>query len=122
MENTSIKAKFIKRDANVSIQLGGWFIEKLIEVLTYIGKDIPTDKINKYHEELKDLNDIIKNEKQFSEEWMKHVTTLSLMLQEIDRQAVLQDQSIEEDIETYFKNSMGDVINSENNPPAPQSQ
>ena len=122
MDNKLPQAKFIKRDAVVNITLGANIIEKITHILGYISKDISSDRVNKYHEELKHFNEILKNEKQFSEDWMNHVTTLSLILQEIDRQAEAQGQVIIGDIEDYLKNSVTEFLNSENTPPADQSQ
>jgi hypothetical protein len=121
MENKLPPFKFIKSDAIVKLEIGTRMIENLMDVLQYFSKDLTEQQIEKYHSELAFYNDIIKKEKQFSENWMQPVTTISIFLQEVEKQADLQGHMIEGDIEEYIKNSVNDIIE-EGNQSAPQSQ
>lgn len=114
MENEKIPVKLIKKDAIVNITIGAGMIEKLVEVLSYFVKNIPSEKIDDYHKQLEDYQKISNKEKEFSEDWMQPVTTLSILLQEVNKQADLQNQTIvEEDLETFLKNNIEDITNSE---------
>ena len=87
MEEKLPDIKTINKDAIVNLNLSGGMIEKLLDVLIYFNKQITDEQILKYHQELKSLNDISTNKKQFSEPWMYPVTTLSFFLQEINNAA-----------------------------------
>jgi hypothetical protein len=121
MENQLPPFKFIKRDAIVKLEIGAGMIERLLEVLNYFSKNLKEEQIEKYHSELPFFEQIAKKEKEFSEDWMYPVTTLSFFFQELEKQADLQCQTIEGDAEDFIKNSFNESIK-EDNQSAPQSQ
>lgn len=121
MENKLPLFKFIKRDAIIKIEIGAGMIEKFLEILQYFSKNLTENQIEQYHKELNFYKDIANKEKEFSEAWMYPVTTLSFFLQEIEKQADLQGQTFEDNIEDYLKNSITSITG-EDSQSAPQSQ
>jgi hypothetical protein len=80
--------KFLKNDAIVKIQLGSGFIQRVQQIVVYILQDISEEKINEYKQLLIDKKDV-------TEPWMEHVTTLSVLLREIEERADEQGLSYE---------------------------
>jgi len=114
MEEKLPAFKFIKKDAIVKMDIGAGMIEKLLEVLTYFSKTVTVEQIQKYQNELPAFQEISKKEKEFSEDWMYPVTTMTFFLQEIERQADLQGQTFEGDIEEYIKTSISAASEGDN--------
>lgn len=121
MENNSTTLKLIRKDAVVNINIPAGLIEKLIEVLSYLLKDITPEQQQQYEKELPSFLEIFKKEKTFSEEWMYHVSIMSLLIEQIQREADSQGQTYEDTLENYIKASVGE-FNPEDNQPADQSQ
>jgi hypothetical protein len=118
MENILPILKLIKKDAIINVKISAGLTEKLISCLTFLRKTLSPEQIDKYHEELQFIQDIYRNEKKFSEEWMYAVTTISILLNDIQREAELQGLTTEVSTEDYLKF----FINKEDNQSADQSQ
>jgi len=109
MENALPPVKTIPQDAIITLQIGTGIIERLQEVLGYFAKQVTQEQIDKYNQEFVDYEKIAKKEKEFSEEWMVPVTTLSFFLQEIERQADRQGLTQQVNLEDYVKNKISEA-------------
>jgi len=103
MENALPPVKTIPQDAIITLQIGTGMIERLQEVLGYFAKEVTEEQIDKYNQEFVDYDKIAKKEKEFSENWMTPVTTISFFLKEIERQADKQGFTQEVNLEDYVK-------------------
>jgi hypothetical protein len=101
MENAQMK--FIKKDAVVEIKIGAGMIEKIMEVLQYLIKDVKEEDIKEYQKEVSSGANYFQKEKEFSQEWMYPTTILSILIKEFQTQAELQNQVIEKTMEEYIK-------------------
>lgn len=76
MEN---QIPFLKADAVVPVEIGTGFVQRIQQVLHYL---IPT----RSEEEIKDLEDRLKNNKPL-EEWMQPFLTITTLLNSIEKTA-----------------------------------
>lgn len=109
MENALPSVKVIQKDAIIKLEIGTGIIERLQEVLGYFAKKITQEQIDKYSVEVVDYDKISRKEKEFSEEWMTPVTTLSFFLKEIENQADLQGFTKENKLEDYIKAKLSEA-------------
>lgn len=109
MENALPSVKVIQKDAIIKLEIGTSIIEKLQEVLEYFAKQITQEQIDKYSVEAADYDKISRKEKEFTEEWMAPVTTLSFFLKEIQNQADLQGFTKETNLEDYIKAKLSEA-------------
>ena len=85
------KIKMIKPDAIIDIQIGTGFLQQIQHLLMFLAKDLKPDQLEQYKKEA--------DEKiPFTEEWMTHVTTVSILLKEIETKADEQGFSYEADV------------------------
>jgi hypothetical protein len=103
MENTLPPIKVIDKDAIIKLEIGTGMIERIQEILEYFAKQVTQEQIDKYNVEVVDFEKISRKEKEFTEEWMIPVTTLSFLLKEIEKQADLQGFTKETNMEDYVK-------------------
>lgn len=80
--------KFLKNDAIVKIEVGSGFVQRIQQILMFVLKDIPQEKIEEYRQ-------LTLDKKELTELWMEHVTTLSVLLKEIEEKADSQGLSYE---------------------------
>jgi len=78
--DTVPKIKTINHDAIVKIEIGTGFLQKLQQTFLYLAKDLTPEQLEKYKTEAE-------NNQEFSEDWMQPVTTLSVLLKEIEQKA-----------------------------------
>lgn len=83
--------KMIKPDAVVDIKIGTGFLQKIQNLLMYLAKDLTPDQLAQYKKEA--------DEKiPFTEEWMTHITTISILLKEIEVKADEQGFAYDEEV------------------------
>jgi hypothetical protein len=99
------KVKMIKKDAIIKIQVGVRILENLHKLLMYIASDIQAEDIKKYTEECKTYDPSVG----FSEEWMYHISTISVLVKEIEDKAEEQGGVYEASLDEAVKE-----VNSEN--------
>lgn len=104
MENTLPKGKAIKKGSIIKFDANANIITKLYQVISFMSKSITTDQIEKYQKEMDSFLEITKGKKEFTEEWMPHVTTLSLLIYQLETAAEQQGLVYETDSEAEFKN------------------
>lgn len=85
--------KTIKHDAIVKIEIGTGFLEKLQKVFLYLAKDLTQEQLEKYKNEAE-------NQEEFSEDWMQPITTISVLLKEVEQKAEEQGFVTEQEIST----------------------
>jgi hypothetical protein len=85
------KVKMIKHDAIIDIKIGTGFLQQLQKMLLFMTVDLTTEDMELY----KKLTE--KNE-ELTEPWMEHLTTLSILLKEIETKAEEQGFTYEGDI------------------------
>lgn len=85
------KVKMIKHDAIIDIKIGTGFLQKLQKMLLFMTIDITPEDMELY----KELTE--KNE-ELTEPWMEHLSTLSILLKEIETKAEEQGFTYEGDI------------------------
>lgn len=85
------KIKMIKPDAIIDIKIGTGFLQQIQHLLMFLAKDLKPEQLEQYKKEA--------DEKiTFTEEWMSHVTTVSILLKEIETKADEQGFSYDEEI------------------------
>lgn len=88
------KIKMIKKDAAIQIKMGAGFLQKIQKVLFYIASDLTNEQLEKFKTEAESF----KEGSEFSEPWMEHITTLSVIIKEVEKCAEEQGFTYEEDI------------------------
>jgi hypothetical protein len=83
--------KMIKPDAIVDIKIGTGFLQQIQNLLMYLAKDLTTDQLAQYKKEAEEKIP-------FSEEWMTHITTISILLKEIEIKADEQGFAYDEEV------------------------
>jgi hypothetical protein len=85
----SVKVKTIKSDAIVKIEIGAGFLQKLQRVFLSFSTNLTPEQVEKYKIESN-------SGEEFTEEWMQSVTTLAILLKEIETKAEEQGFIVEE--------------------------
>jgi len=92
MENSLPKSKIIKRGTIIKFNANANIIERLYQAIGFILKPITKEQVSQYEKEMTtSFTDITKGKKEFSEEWMIHVTTLSILIQQLEAAAFEQN-------------------------------
>ena len=87
------KIKMIKPDAIIDIKIGTGFLQQIQQLLMFLAKDLTPEQLEQYKKEA--------DEKvPFTEEWMSHITTISILLKEIETKADEQGFTYEEELST----------------------
>lgn len=84
--------KVIKQDALVNIKVGTGFIQKLQNLLMYIAQDLSEEQLEVY-------KNLTEKKEEYTEDWMNHLYTVSILLKEIEDQAEIQNFISENNIE-----------------------
>lgn len=84
----------IKHDAIVKIEIGTGFLQKLQKLFIFLGSELTTEQLELY----KKVAETKKPEEDFPEEWMDQLTTISVLLREIEVKAEEQGFTYEEEI------------------------
>lgn len=79
----SNNVKMIKSDAIVTIEIGTGFLQKIQKIFLYLAKDITPEQLALYKE-------LSEKKEPFTEEWMDHLMTITILLKEIEDKAVEQ--------------------------------
>jgi hypothetical protein len=91
-KSTKPKVKLIKHDAIIDIKIGTGFLQKLQQMLVFMTADLSPEDLELYRKLNEENNG-------FTEPWMDHLTTLSVLLKEIETKAEEQGFTYEGDIE-----------------------
>lgn len=92
------KVKIIKKGVIIKFNANSNIIEKLYGIIAYMAKSLDEDQIEQYKKELESWPLIIKNEKQFSEEWMFHMTSLSILIEQLQNAA--EEQGLFDEVDS----------------------
>lgn len=90
----------IKKDASVEIKIGAGFMQKIQKLLLYVASDLTAEQLDKFKLEAESF----KEGSEFSEDWMEHITTISVLLKELEAAADKQGFTYEEDINNIKTN------------------
>ena len=90
------KIKMIKKEASIEIKVGAGFLQKIQKLLFFIAANVSEEEIEQYKKEAENSQ---KPDFEFTEDWMNHITTLSILLKEIETKAEEQGFVYEEDID-----------------------
>lgn len=85
--------KMIKPDAIVKIEISAFFMQRIQKLLLYLANDLTQEQLQNYREQAE------KGGNSFTEDWMEHITTLSILLKEIETKAVEQSLAFDQDVE-----------------------
>lgn len=85
------KIKMIKPDAVIGIKIGTGFLQKLQNATLFLTRDLTAEQLETYKSEAEANNG-------FSEEWMDHVTTMGILLKELEVNADAQGFSFEQEV------------------------
>jgi len=90
------KVKMIKKDAIIQIGIGTGFLQQIQKVILFLVKDLKQEQLDEYKKqaELKSKD----NTYEFTEEWMVALTTLSVLLRDVEQKADEQGESYEADM------------------------
>jgi hypothetical protein len=89
------KIKMIKKDAVIDLKVGTGFIQKLQKVLMQVAADLTPEQLEQYKKEAVSVS----NGEDFTEDWMDTLTTISLLIREIETEADKQGHTYEGSIE-----------------------
>jgi len=92
------KIKMIKKDAAVEIKIGAGFLQKIQKIMFYIAGQVTPEQVEQYKKEAENF----KEDSEFSEDWMDHITTISVLIKEIEKEAEKQGFIYEEDIDNII--------------------
>lgn len=95
----------IKKDAIMEIKIGTPFMSRLNEIILYFSKDKTEEDLEKYKREATE-------NKGFSEEWMTHVTTLGILIRELQNEAEKNSQTYETSMDA-LNDEMKKIISSD---------
>lgn len=90
------KIKMIKKDAIIDVKIGTGFIQKLQQLLMHIASEITPEQLEQYKQESANFKDI---SHEFSEPWMNSLITISILLRDIESEAIIQGKTYEGSIE-----------------------
>jgi len=82
--------KFLKKDAVVKIEISSSFSYRIQQLLFFILKDIPKEKLEEY-------KTIIEEKQQPADDIVEHIITISALLKEIEDKADEQGLTYEAD-------------------------
>lgn len=85
----------IKKDAIIDVKIGTGFIKKLQDALIEVSS-------KRTEEEIKAFGTLVENKSELPEPWMETIYTLSLLIRSIEEQAIEQNATYEEDIDTVL--------------------
>jgi hypothetical protein len=85
--------KMIKKDAVINIGIGTGFLQNLQQLLFYVAKDISTEQLEEYKKQAE-------AKQEFTEDWMSHLTTISVLIKEIEKKAEEQNQTYDADLDS----------------------
>ena len=85
------KTRVLKKDAIINVEIGTGFVEKLQQLYIYMIMNLKKEDLEKYQK-------LIADQKAFDEDWMEHLTTVGVLLNEITNQAEKQGQTYEQDV------------------------
>lgn len=83
-----MSVKLLKNDAIVNIGIGAGFLQRIQQILLFILQDISQEKIEEYKQ-------LLNEKKEMTEPWMEHITTISVLLRDIEIKADEQELSYE---------------------------
>jgi hypothetical protein len=89
------KMKMIKKDAVIDIKIGTGFFQKLQKLLLNVASDLTPEQLEKYRKEAV----AAVSSDDFSEDWMNNLTTISVLLKEIEVEAEKQGHTFESNLE-----------------------
>jgi hypothetical protein len=89
------KVKMIKKDALIKVEIGSGFLQKLQKLFYYLTTEVGIEDIKKYQE-------LAENKQPFTEDWMEHLTTVSILLKELEENAEKQGFTYEEDLQNII--------------------
>lgn len=97
--------KMIKKNSVIDIKISNAFLRKLHEVLVYISKDLDEESLKAYQKEADDLKSKNVENPVFSQDWMNHLTTLVILIREVEVEAEKQGhvytRNLDDDPETF---------------------
>jgi hypothetical protein len=116
MENKLPKSKIIKKNSVIKVNFSTGMLVRLQQIQAYLINSASDEQLKKYGEEIKKYDSIIKNTSTFSEEWMTHLTTITLLLVDIQKYADEQNLTEEIDTEDTLKQIINNSIEDYNSP------
>jgi DNA-binding ferritin-like protein (Dps family) len=112
MENSLPKSRIIKKGTLIKFDANANIIQRLYQVISFMLKSITREQISQYEKEMTtSFVEISKGNKEFSEEWMIHITTLSILIQQLE--AAADEQNLIEEVagEDLLKNAEAMIKN-----------
>ena len=85
--------KMIKKDAQINIQIGVGFLQKLQTLLINLINEHSQEEIDQLNEKIR------KGEIELEEEWMNNIITISILISNIEQEAIKQDLTYTQSIE-----------------------
>ena len=85
------KIKMIKKDAVVKVDIGTGFIQKIQQLLIHVTNGLTQEDINEYKK-------LLEEKAEFTKDWMEPLTTISILIKEIEQQA--EKQGFTYDVDT----------------------
>lgn len=84
------KTRVLKKDAVINVEIGTGFVEKLQQLYVHMMLNTKKEDLEKYQK-------LISEQKPLDEDWMEHLTTLGVLLNEITNQAEKQGHTYEQE-------------------------
>jgi hypothetical protein len=92
--------RLLKNDAIVKIEIGSGFMQRLQRIFLHLAKDLTQEQLEAYRE-------LAEKKEPFTEDWMEHITTLTVLLKEIESKAIEQGLTYEEPVSGDNDNIIG---------------
>lgn len=84
--------KMIKKDAVIKIGIGTGFLQNLQKILFYIASDLTKEQLEEYKRQAE-------AREEFTEDWMTHLTTISILIRELEKAAEEQGHTYDGDLD-----------------------
>ena len=93
----------IKGDAIVSIKVGAAFLARLQKVMFGIIAEKSAEDIDIFKKESENFSKDQVSDPEFSEDWMNHLFTMSVLINEVEQTIIGEGLTYEKDLESEVK-------------------
>jgi hypothetical protein len=114
MSKKTEKIHIIRKDAKINVVFTSGMVVRLQQLQAYMVNGLSDEQINLFNAELKHHAYVVKNDTQFTQEWMSHFITLSLLMHDIQSYAKEQGMTNEIEQESYLKDTLFNLIEEDN--------
>lgn len=93
------KVTMIKSDAVVNIKIGSGFLNRLQKVMFGIMMDKSPEEIEDFKKQSEDIKNQKEQNPDFTEDWMNHLFTLTVLINEVEQTIINEGMTFEKEME-----------------------